>query len=89
MQFTRDTITAYEYNEQAHKYVLMGTIPNINNFVPEEAKSYVLDTFKAMGVTLSDEIIDKIKSTEINVEHIGDMPLEDYSDNPFKTSDDE
>lgn len=76
MQFTKDTITIYEYNEKAHKYVLFGTVPNVNNFVPEEAKNYVLDTLKGMGVTLSDEFIDKIKSTQINVEHMGDIDME-------------
>ena len=85
MQFTKDTITIYEYNEKAHKYVLFGTVPNVNNFEPEETKSFLMDTMKAMGITLSDEIISKLQNQKLEFEHLGDLPIDD--ENPFTSED--
>ena len=83
MQFTKDTITVYEYNEKAHKYVLFGTVPNVNNFEPEQAKSFLLDTMKAMGINLSDDVITEMQNKKLDFEHLGDLPIEE--DNPFLT----
>lgn len=82
MQFTKDTITCFEYNEVAHKYVLQGTIPNVNNFTPQQGKSLLKDTLKAMGVTLSDEITSKLDNLDLGVERMGDFKNDDL-DNPF------
>ena len=85
MQFTKDTITVYEYNEKAHKYVLFGTVPNVNNFEPEQAKSFLLDTMKAMGINLSEEVITEMQNKKLDFEHLGDLPIEE--ENPFNADD--
>lgn len=77
MQFTKDEIQCFEYSEVAHKYIFQGTFPNVNNFTPQQGKSLLKDTLKAMGVTLSEEANQKLDNVSLNVEHIGDLLVED------------
>lgn len=84
MQFTSDEISAYEYDERKHKYVFRGSIPNVNNFTPTKAKTFVLETFKAMGVVLSPDIEKRIQDRIFEVDHVGDFEQLSFSDDtPF------
>lgn len=85
MQFTKDKITIFNYNEKAHKYILMAEVPNINNFAPEEAKKYLLNTLKSMGVNLSVDAIKDIEQKELDFHRVGDAYVDDSSiENPFE-----
>lgn len=55
MQFTKDNISVFQYDDKAHKYIPIMKIPNVNNFKVEDSKNFVLDTLKSMGVEISQE----------------------------------
>ena len=82
-QFDEKYITMFEYSPLNHKYMLMGKIPNINKFAPEKAKSMLLDTVKAMGVTLTDDMEKRIKDVNLDVNEIGEFYNDDDNENPF------
>lgn len=65
MKFTKDTITCFQFNENKHKYEYVYELPNVNNFTPTQTKTFIVDTLTNMGVTLSEDIKDKILNAQI------------------------
>lgn len=55
-QFTADQISIFEYSPKAKIYKFVASIPNVNNFTPQEYKSAALDVLKAMGVEMTPEV---------------------------------
>lgn len=82
-QFDEQYITMFEYSTQKHRYINAGKIPNINKFAPEKAKSVLLDTVKAMGVTLTEEQEKRIRDVNLDVNEIGEFYNDDDNENPF------
>lgn len=64
MQFTKDDIKVFEYNEDAHKYIYIGSTPNVNKFKPKRAASFLLASMEAMGVELTDEFKNKLNNID-------------------------
>lgn len=87
MQFTKEKITVFQYNEKAHKYVFVYELPNVNKFTPQDTKAYILDTLDNMGVVMSDEIRKKIINAQINPKYenkeYGEISNE-FNDDLFK-----
>lgn len=91
MQFTKDTISIFQYNERAHKYTFSTKIPNVNTFTPQKTKNFILDIVKSMGVEISEEELEKLNKLddpELNKKTVGQYELEDMMDtnveNPFE-----
>lgn len=65
-QFTKQSIKIFVYDENAHKYLFVSDMPNINNFSPKQTTTFVYDTLKSMGVVVSDDIKDKLLNPKID-----------------------
>lgn len=69
MQFTKDFITCFKFDELKHKYVYLYKLPNVNKFKPMDTKKFIVDTIKSMGVDVSQEAIDELMNAEIKEEY--------------------
>lgn len=69
MQFTKEKISVFQYNEKAHKYIFVYELPNINKFKPTDTKAFILDTLESMGVVMSDDIRKQVLNAQIKPQY--------------------
>lgn len=75
MQFTRENIKVFEFNEQTHRYEYVATVPNVSAYTRKDTKRKVIDIMKNMGLDLPDNIAEDIIND--NSDGNNDRPLLD------------
>lgn len=84
MQFTQEEIKVFEFVDKARKYVFRYSVPNASCMTVKKAKINTLETLKAMGLQITEEVQQQFLSLDSANDNtlVGDY-IGDEEDIPF------